>query len=138
MGYTMEHVMQIEFPLWIRIVAYIFYAGFIIWIIRGVYRNYLSAIISKRRIVEAKLISKVEEPYSEIKVYNNKTAGQGNNLYSKGGLTRKTGMAYRLYFNVNGKYIELDADKKTFDMYEEGQEGAFDYKGCMFYSFEKK
>lgn len=124
-----------EFPIWIQIITYIFMAFFLLWIVRGVYINYLSAFLSKRKIVNARLVSKVEETYKEVKVYNSRSGGVGNS--ATGFRVNKNGIAYRLYFNVNGKYIELDVDKQTFESFEEGQDGILDYKGCMFYSFKK-
>lgn len=124
-----------EFPIWIQVVCYIILAIAIIWMIRGVYINYLSVILEKERVVHARIVSKVEEPYREVRVtYNQPTAGIASP--TSGFRTGNSGMAYRLYFDIKGKTKELDVDKKIFDSLEEGMEGTLDYKGCMFYSFK--
>ena len=48
-----------EFPIWIQVVCYIILAIAIIWMIRGVYINYLSVILEKERVVHARIVSKV-------------------------------------------------------------------------------
>lgn len=124
-----------EFPIWIQIPCYIIYAIGIIWILYKVYDNFLAQLFQRRKIVKAQLVSKVKEEYSELKTYMG--TGNGSRTYgikSPYPIT-KSGIAYRLYFDINGRTKELDVDKKTFDAFEEGMEGMLDYKGCMFYSF---
>ena len=45
------------------------------------------------------------------------------------------GIAYRLYFTVENKMVELDVDKGTFEQLPEQADGILDYKGNMYYSF---
>lgn len=124
-----------EFPIWLQIVCYVIFALSIMWMIRGVYINYLSVIFEKEQIVKAVLISKVEEAYKEVRVTNHSTAGVPSP--ASGFRTGNVGTAYRLYFDIAGKIKELDVDKKTFDSLEEGMTGMLKYKGVMFYSFEE-
>ena len=124
-----------EFPIWLQIVCYVIFALSIMWMIRGVYINYLSVIFEKEQIVKAVLISKVEEAYKEVRVTNHSTAGVPSP--TSGFRTGNVGTAYRLYFDIAGKIKELDVDKKTFDSLEEGMTGMLNYKGAMFYSFEE-
>ena len=124
-----------EFPIWLQIVCYVIFALSIMWMIRGVYINYLSVIFEKERIVKAVLVSKVEEAYKEVRVTNHSTAGVPSP--ASGFRTGNVGTAYRLYFDIAGKTKELDVDKKTFDSLEEGMTGMLNYKGAMFYSFEE-
>ena len=124
-----------EFPIWLQIVCYVIFALSIMWMIRGVYINYLSVIFEKEQIVKAVLISKVEEAYKEVRVTNHSTAGVPSP--ASGFRTGNVGTAYRLYFDIAGKTKELDVDKKTFDSLEEGMTGMLNYKGAMFYSFEE-
>ena len=124
-----------EFPIWLQIVCYVIFALSIMWMIRGVYINYLSVIFEKEQIVKAVLISKVEEAYKEVRVTNHSTAGVPSP--ASGFRTGNVGTAYRLYFDIAGKIKELDVDKKTFDSLEEGMTGMLKYKGAMFYSFEE-
>lgn len=124
-----------EFPIWLQIVCYVIFALSIMWMIRGVYINYLSVIFEKEQIVKAVLVSKVEEAYKEVRVTNHSTAGVPSP--ASGFRTGNVGTAYRLYFDIAGKIKELDVDKKTFDSLEEGMTGMLNYKGAMFYSFEE-
>ena len=124
-----------EFPIWLQIVCYVIFALSIMWMIRGVYINYLSVIFEKEQIVKAVLISKVEEAYKEVRVTNHSTAGVPSP--ASGFRTGNVGTAYRLYFDIAEKTKELDVDKKTFDSLEEGMTGMLNYKGAMFYSFEE-
>ena len=124
-----------EFPIWLQIVCYVIFALSIMWMIRGVYINYLSVIFEKEQIVKAVLVSKVEEAYKEVRVTNHSTAGVPSP--ASGFRTGNVGTAYRLYFDIAGKTKELDVDKKTFDSIEEGMTGMLNYKGAMFYSFEE-
>ena len=124
-----------EFPIWLQIVCYVIFALSIMWMIRGVYINYLSVIFEKEKYVKAILISKVEEAYKEVRVTNHSTAGVPSP--ASGFRTGNVGTAYRLYFDIAGKIKELDVDKKTFDSLEEGMTGMLKYKGVMFYSFEE-
>lgn len=124
-----------EFPIWLQIVCYVIFALSIMWMIRGVYINYLSVIFEKEQIVKAVLVSKVEEAYKEVRVTNHSTAGVPSP--ASGFRTGNVGTAYRLYFDIAGKIKELDVDKKTFDSLEEGMTGMLKYKGVMFYSFEE-
>ena len=124
-----------EFPIWLQIVCYVIFALSIMWMIRGVYINYLSVIFEKEQIVKAVLVSKVEEAYKEVRVTNHSTAGVPSP--TSGFRTGNVGTAYRLYFDIAGKTKELDVDKKTFDSLEEGMTGMLKYKGIMFYSFEE-
>ena len=124
-----------EFPIWLQIVCYVIFALSIMWMIRGVYINYLSVIFEKEQIVKAVLVSKVEEAYKEVRVTNHSTAGVPSP--TSGFRTGNVGTAYRLYFDIAGKIKELDVDKKTFDSLEEGMTGMLKYKGVMFYSFEE-
>lgn len=55
-----------EFPIWLQIVCYVIFALSIMWMIRGVYINYLSVIFEKEKYVKAVLVSKVEEAYKEV------------------------------------------------------------------------
>ena len=124
-----------EFPIWLQVVCYVIFALSIMWMIRGVYINYLSVIFEKEKYVKAILISKVEEAYKEVRVTNHSTAGVPSP--ASGFRTGNVGTAYRLYFDIAGKTKELDVDKKTFDSLEEGMTGMLNYKGAMFYSFEE-
>ena len=124
-----------EFPIWLQIVCYVIFALSIMWMIRGVYINYLSVIFEKEKYVKAVLVSKVEEAYKEVRVTNHSTAGVPSP--ASGFRTGNVGTAYRLYFDIAGKTKELDVDKKTFDSFEEGMTGMLNYKGAMFYSFEE-
>lgn len=124
-----------EFPIWLQIVCYVIFALSIMWMIRGVYINYLSVIFEKEQIVKAVLVSKVEEAYKEVRVTNHSTAGVPSP--ASGFRTGNVGTAYRLYFDIAEKTKELDVDKKTFDSIEEGMTGMLNYKGAMFYSFEE-
>ena len=124
-----------EFPIWLQIVCYVIFALSIMWMIRGVYINYLSVIFEKEKYVKAVLVSKVEEAYKEVRVTNHSTAGVPSP--ASGFRTGNVGTAYRLYFDIAGKTKELDVDKKTFDSIEEGMTGMLKYKGVMFYSFEE-
>ena len=124
-----------EFPIWLQIVCYVIFALSIMWMIRGVYINYLSVIFEKEKYVKAVLVSKVEEAYKEVRVTNHSTAGVPSP--TSGFRTGNVGTAYRLYFDIAGKTKELDVDKKTFDSLEEGMTGMLKYKGVMFYSFEE-
>ena len=124
-----------EFPIWLQIVCYVIFALSIMWMIRGVYINYLSVIFEKEKYVKAVLVSKVEEAYKEVRVTNHSTAGVPSP--ASGFRTGNVGTAYRLYFDIAGKTKELDVDKKTFDSLEEGMTGMLNYKGAMFYSFEE-
>ena len=123
-----------EFPIWIQVVCYIILAIAVIWMIRGVYINYLSVIFEKEKVVYARLVSKVEDEYRDVRATNNQPTA-GVTSPASGFRSGNSGMAYRLYFDINGRTKELDVDKKTFDSFEEGMEGMLDYKGCMFYSF---
>ena len=80
------------------------------------------------------LISKVKEPYRELKVYN--TSMTSNRTAPGYGSTHNDGIAYRLYFDVSGKNIELDVDKNTWENVKEGDKGVLDYKGDEYYSFK--
>ena len=124
-----------EFPIWLQIVCYVIFALSIMWMIRGVYINYLSVIFEKEKYVKAVLVSKVEVAYKEVRVTNHSTAGVPSP--ASGFRTGNVGTAYRLYFDIAGKTKELDVDKKTFDSLEEGMTGMLKYKGVMFYSFEE-
>lgn len=124
-----------EFPIWLQIVCYVIFALSIMWMIRGVYINYLSVIFEKEKYVKAVLVSKVEEAYKEVRVTNHSTAGVPSP--ASGFRSGNVGTAYRLYFDIAGKTKELDVDKKTFDSLEEGMTGMLNYKGAMFYSFEE-
>ncbi|MGN0339759.1 MAG: DUF2500 family protein [Lachnospira sp.] len=124
-----------EFPIWLQIVCYVIFALSIMWMIRGVYINYLSVIFEKEKYVKAVLVSKVEEAYKEVRVTNHSTAGVPSP--ASGFHTGNVGTAYRLYFDIAGKTKELDVDKNTFDSLEEGMTGMLKYKGIMFYSFEE-
>ena len=124
-----------EFPIWLQIVCYVIFALSIMWMIRGVYINYLSVIFEKEKYVKAVLVSKVEEAYKEVRVTNHSTAGVPSP--TSGFRSGNVGTAYRLYFDIAGKTKELDVDKKTFDSLEEGMTGMLKYKGIMFYSFEE-
>ena len=96
----------------------------------GVYQH----IFSRKKSVKATLVSKVQERYREIKVYN--TTLTSNRPAPGFGATSKNNIAYRLYFDVAGKNIKLDVDKKIFDEVQEGSTGMLTYKGCVFYSFD--
>ena len=124
-----------EFPIWLQVVCYVIFALSIMWMIRGLYMNYLSVIFEKEKYVKAVLVSKVEEAYKEVRVTNHSTAGVPSP--ASGFRTGNVGTAYRLYFDIAGKTKELDVDKKTFDSLEEGMTGMLNYKGAMFYSFEE-
>ncbi len=124
-----------EFPIWLQIVCYVIFALSIMWMIRGVYINYLSVIFEKEKYVKAVLVSKVEEAYKEVRVTNHSTAGVPSP--TSGFRSGNVGTAYRLYFDIAGKTKELDVDKKIFDSLEEGMTGMLNYKGAMFYSFEE-
>lgn len=126
-------IYESEFPMWVQVIDYTIFAVFIIWMIRGVWVNYLSVIFARRKVVKARLISKVEEPYKETRAYQRKSASVANHELS--GAFAKRGMAYRLYFDIDGKTKELDVDKDTYIAVEEGTEGMLDYKGSMLYSF---
>ena len=126
-GQRINNMRVIEFPLWLRIVCYIIAIIFVLWI---------QKLIANRKNENAVLISKVKEAYREVKAYN---TSLGSNRPAPGyGSTSNRGIAYRLYFDVNGKDVELDVDEKTFDNIKEGDKGVLDYKGCEFYSFTKE
>ena len=130
-----NHMRVIEFPLWLSILCYIIAAIFVLWMLRAVYKYIIyQKLIAKRKSIKATLVSKVKERYRETKVYNNSMT---SNRPAPGfGGTSKRGIAYRLYFDVDGKNIELDVDKKIFESVQEGSSGILTYKGCMFYSFD--
>lgn len=136
-GQRINNMRVIEFPLWLRIVCYITAIIFVLWILRSVYKYIVyQKLIAKRKNENAVLISKVKEAYREVKAYN---TSLGSNRPAPGcGSTSNKGIAYRLYFDVNGKDVELDVDEKTFDNIKEGDKGVLDYKGCEFYSFTKE
>ena len=94
-----------EFPIWLQIVCYVVFALSIMWMIKGIYTNYLSVIFEKEQIVKAVLISKVEEAYKEVRVTNHSTAGVPSP--ASGFRTGNVGTAYRLYFDIAGKTKEL-------------------------------
>ena len=130
-GQRINNMRVIEFPLWLRIVCYIIAIIFVLWILRSVYKYIVyQKLIANRKNENAVLISKVKEAYREVKAYN---TSLGSNRS-----TSNRGIAYRLYFDVNGKDVELDVDEKTFDNIKEGDKGVLDYKGCEFYSFTKE
>lgn len=136
-GQRINNMRVIEFPLWLRIVCYIIAIIFVLWILRSVYKYIVyQKLIANRKNENAVLISKVKEAYREVKAYN---TSLGSNRPALGyGSTSNRGIAYRLYFDVNGKDVELDVDEKTFDNIKEGDKGVLDYKGCEFYSFTKE
>ena len=87
------------------------------------------------RLEELKVVRR-KEVAQKLKAYN---TSLGSNRPAPGyGSTSNKGIAYRLYFDVNGKDVELDVDEKTFDNIKEGDKGVLDYKGCEFYSFTKE
>ena len=95
----------------------------------------LSAFFCKKKHVKATLTSKVKEPFREIRVYNNTSLTANKPAPGYGG-TSKKGLAYRLYFCIDGKYKEFDVTEKIFDNLIEGSIGMLTYKGCFFYSFD--
>ena len=98
--------MRIQFPLWLYIVCEIIFAVFVLSILYKVWKY----------------------------VYN--TTLTSNRPAPGFGATSKNNIAYRLYFDVAGKNIKLDVDKKIFDEVQEGSTGMLTYKGCVFYSFD--
>ena len=127
--------MRIQFPLWLYIVCEIIFAVFVLSILYKVWKyGVYQHIFSKKKSVKATLVSKVQERYREIKVYN--TTLTSNRPAPGCGATSKNNIAYRLYFDVAGKNIKLDVDKKIFDEVQEGSTGMLTYKGCVFYSFD--
>lgn len=136
-GQRINNMRVIEFPLWLIIVCYIIVIIFVLWILRSVYKYIVyQKLIAKRKNEDAVLVFKVKEAYREVKAYN---TSLGSNRPAPGyGSTSNRGIAYRLYFDVNGKDVELDVDEKTFDNIKEGDKGVLDYKGCEFYSFTKE
>lgn len=126
--------MRMQLPLSVEIGTLIVFWIFLLLILRGVYKNYLVTIFTKRYKGPAHLDSKVAEEYIELKTY----AGQGGRgIKSPGGGLRYSnkGIAYRLYFTVENKMVELDVDKGTFEQLPEQADGILDYKGNMYYSF---
>lgn len=127
--------MRIQFPLWLYIVCEIIFAVFVLSILYKVWKyGVYQHIFSRKKSVKATLVSKVQERYREIKVYN--TTLTSNRPAPGFGATSKNNIVYRLYFDVAGKNIKLDVDKKIFDEVQEGSTGMLTYKGCVFYSFD--
>lgn len=123
-----------KFPIWLEIVCSITWIIIVILIFRGLYKNYLINIFSKRKNVKAELISKVKEEYYETKVYAH-SPSRAINSPASGLRPGHSGMAYRLYFRIHNKVIELDVDKVTFQTLPETGLGILDYKGNIYYSF---
>lgn len=127
--------MRIQFPAWLYIVCEIIFAVFVLSILYKVWKyGVYQHVFSRKKSVKATLVSKVQERYREIKVYN--TTLTSNRPAPGFGATSKNNIAYRLYFDVAGKNIKLDVDKKNFDEVQEGSTGMLTYKGCVFYSFD--
>lgn len=128
---------MLKLPLWMECIGYIVLAVFVIWVLYAVYRNFFKDVFGRRKVVEARLVSKVCEPYKEVK-----TTVQGKGIGIKGpvdGLSyHKDGLAYRLYFQVKDKNIELDVTKEIYDSLEEDTYGLLDYKGNYYYDFKVK
>lgn len=124
-------------PLWMQVVGYIVLAVFVVVVIRALYLHFFKTVFGKRRVVEARLVSKVSEPYREPKAYTQARgvgihAPNGNyNMYYGDG-----GIAYRLYFAVGKKTVELDVTKEIFEGLKEDSVGLLDYKGDYFYDFK--
>ena len=127
--------MRIQFPAWLYIVCEIIFAVFVLSILYKVWKyGVYQHVFSRKKSVKATLVSKVQERYREIKVYN--TTLTSNRPAPRFGATSKNNIAYRLYFDVAGKNIKLDVDKKIFDEVQEGSTDMLTYKGCVFYSFD--
>ena len=63
--------MRIQFPLWLYIVCEIIFAVFVLSILYKVWKyGVYQHIFSRKKSVKATLVSKVQERYREIKVYN--------------------------------------------------------------------
>lgn len=124
-------------PPWMHVVGYIVLAVFAIVVIRALYLHFFKTVFGKRREVEARLVSKVSEPYREVKAYAQARGvgiqapnGKHNMYYGDGGI------AYRLYFDVGKKTVQLDVTKDIFDGLKEDSTGLLDYKGDYFYGFK--
>lgn len=122
-----------EYVIWTLV--YIGWAIFLIWIIRAFVKNFFMVIFTKRKTVKAVLVSKVEEEYYEVKTHA-RVSGAGIKRPDDGLRYGNKGIAYRLYFNVNNKKVQLDVDKQTWErMPKEGCSGMLDYKANIFYDF---
>lgn len=125
---------QFEYPVWLQAICWVVIAGFVAFIVYGVYVNYLKAAVSKRRVVKARLISKVEESYQETMVMRGNTSSAA--IKSPGAFKRPDRIAYRAYFDVDGKTVELDVTKEIFQQLKEDTVGMLDYKGNYYYDFK--
>lgn len=123
-------------PLWAVIPTVIIWGLLILWIFRGIYKNFLVTLLKRRYRGPAHLDSKVEEAYKELKTYGNDNGFASIPSPNGGFRYFNQGIAYRLYFTIKGKCVELDVDKETFDSLPDKADGILDYKGNMFYSFE--
>lgn len=129
-----------ELPPWLQFICCVILGGFVLFIVRGIYENYLKTIFARRKVVKARLISKVKENYKELRTAissSSKIVPSSGLEFSQGqrmGFS-KYGIAYRLYFDVSGKIIELDVTEKIFDSLEEDSIGMLDYKGNYYYDF---
>lgn len=127
--------MKMELSLAAQIITWIIFGIFLLLILRGVYKNFFVTAFKRRYKGPAHLDSKVAEEYKELKTY----AGPGGRGIASpaGGLRYSNkGIAYRLYFTVENKTVELDVDKDTFYQLPDQADGVLDYKGNMYYSFE--
>jgi hypothetical protein len=122
-----------KFPIWLEIICDIFWIIVIILIFRGLYKNYFINVFSRRKTVRAELISKVREEYYETKFYN--SVSRGIQSPASGLYVGNKGIAYRLYFKIQNKVIELDVDEATFQALPETGFGLLDYKGNIYFSF---
>ncbi len=126
---------MLKLPIWMECIGYIVLGCFVLWVLYALYRNFFKDVFSRRKIVEAKLISKVCDHYVEVK-----TTVQGKGIGIKGptdGMSyHKKGVAYRLYFQAKDKCIELDVPKDIYDSLEENTCGLLDYKGNYYYDFK--
>ena len=121
---------ELRLPVWIQILVYGVLIIFLLWLFKNIFMDLLVLLFSKRRQVEATLNSKSELPFVTKRVF---VSGARGNV--SGGLAEK-GMIYRCYFELqDGKYVELDVDKREYDTLVERESGILDYRGKRFYSF---
>lgn len=125
---------QFEYPLWLQVICWIVIGVFVVFIIRGVYVNCFKSAVAKRRVVKARLISKAEEEYQETTVIRGNTSSPA--IKSPASFKNPAKTAYRLYFDVDGKTVELDVTKEIFQQLKEDTVGMLDYKGNYYYDFK--
>lgn len=124
-------------PVWVEMLCELILIVFVVMAIRAVYINLLKDIFSRRHVVKAELVSKVEEEYHELAYGTASSKSPGLVCPGKENYFRpKNRTAYRLYFDAAGKKIELDVTKEIFDSLKEGDYGTLDYKGNYYNDFK--